>query len=480
MPNAYDDLARLYTEYLDEREKEENKDLAAYPDPVDEHTHQIKAELPEFHEDSSDSVIAWAVEWWHARGEPLARGRPRFELLHYLLRRLDNIVVTHTPKRVCTAHGTLTLGPPWWHLYRRVRAAEHGHSPHAYQFTPQRPPLINIRLLRNESPRCVQSGRFKSRMRLLVSDKAPAELRIGLCVLGDEGQAKFTPTSVVDESEGMYGFKSTLVADLPGRENSVARELEECVSWARHNKIHILCFPELSVDSAGREVIRNAVLADPGSLCLLVPGSFHSEAEGKIGRANRAPVWLVEQDFVEGKTLTRLRDDGWFDKGDPFTLDAEDARGALDPIPTDARSFREHIDLGTTLTVIDTVAGRVGIAICKDLLGTDVSERYGAVIDHLVVISLSPKGGGIFWGVGHMASRREHVAVYYVNSCQWVPPDNSTLDLAYASFPEGCYLENFVYLRQLPASNLNAEARKIAPTAGAPPQKDRFPLNAVY
>jgi hypothetical protein len=459
MPDPYEELARLYAEYLDERKKDENKDLGAYPDPIDEHTRQVKARLPEFDEDSSGGVITTAVEWWNTRGEPLPRGRGRFELLHYLLRRVDGIVESHTPQRFCTAKGTLTLGPPWWNLYRRVRAAEAKHWAHEYQFTPQRPPLMNIRLLRGEIPRRVASGRFHTRMRfLLASDNGPA-LRIGLCVLGDQGQAKFTPTVVVDESQRMYGFKSTCVADLPDREGSVAEELKECVDWARRNQIHILCFPEFSIDSAGLEVIRNEVLADPGSLCLAIPGSFHVEMEGTIGRVNRAPIWLVEQDEREGNTVTRLCDDGWFDKGDPFTLDAADAHGALDPIPQDAQSFREHIDLGTTLTVIDTVVGRVGIAICKDLLGTDISERYGAAIDHLVVLSLSPKGGGTFWSAGDMVSRRERIAVYYVNSCQWVPTDDSTLDLAYACFPERRYLENVAYVRRVPLINPSEQGR---------------------
>lgn len=458
MPDFIDELARLYAEYLDERESDENVDLAAYPDPADDHTRRIKAELPRFDGDSLREVIDTAIEWWNTHCKSLPQGRARFERLHYLLRCVDEILRNHTPQRFDTSMGSLTIGPPWWNLYRRVRADAAGDWAHAYQFTPQRAPLMNIRLLRGENPRCVKSGRFQSRMQLLLaSNNRPAELRIGLCVLGDRGQVEFAPTTLVDESQKMYGFKSTRVADLPDCAGSVEQELRENIDWARRNGVHILCFPEFSVDSAGLAVIREEILTDPGSLCLVIPGSFHAEVEGKIGRANRAPVWLVEQDIVDGNTVTQLHDSSWYDKGDPFTLEADDARGALSHVPEGAQSFREHIDLGTDLTVIDTAVGRVGIAICKDLLGTDIAERYGTAIDHLIVISLSPKGGGTFWGVGDLASRRERIAVYYVNSCQWVERNNSSLDLAYACFPERRYLENVAYLRQIPPNAPNGQ-----------------------
>jgi hypothetical protein len=279
------------------------------------------------------------------------------------------------------------------------------------------------------------------------------ELRIGLCVLGRVGRAEFSKTGWLDQPQGLYGFRASKVAAAKGA--SAVDELVECVRWARRNQVHVLCFPELAIDPAGRTVLGEAIAADPGSLCVVIPGSFHELARGTDGWVNRAPVWLVERvppapDGAGPKARVFAAEP--FDKTDPFIFKAKKAEAVLGEAPDGCLEYREDIDAGTALTVVDSPAGRIGLAICKDAMRGPLLERYGQVADHFLVVSMNEQSTGWFWTSGETLARRDAVAAFYVNSTQDVPEQDSAVDLAFWCFPEQTQLTNVVYRRKLPPS----------------------------
>jgi hypothetical protein len=259
----------------------------------------------------------------------------------------------------------------------------------------------------------------------------------------------------MDRRHGVYGFRGTEVAWHGPAGESVASELIACLKWAREARVHVLCFPELAVDMAGREVLARELEKDPGTIALVVPGSFHQIASDGPERVNRAPAWLLGE--------TGLSGEGGFDKTDPFNSGAAEFAELFQDIPEDCVECKEDIRPGTGLTVIETPVGHFGIAICKDATNHTLIEGYGNAVDHLLVLSMNPRGTSVFWAQGGESIVRRHGAsMVYVNSAQGIPKTDEGADLVFTYFPQHTGLRNRLY-------RYNVLGTAIARAAGQPP-----------
>ena len=449
--DSAEELARLYVEYIAALAQKEYVRLVRAPQPNDAVTAQLLSQLPTLSD--APSAVGEAMAWWKRQGS--SPGFARMERLHHLLRRLNRVLASVTQFRVETEQGILSLGSPWWATYWREKHGAMGGLPGEMRFSVDGRPLTNIRLL-PEQPRWASSPGFASHVTrtLRRGCNGRRELRIGLCVLGRFAKTKFAKTEWLDTASGLHGFRGTEVAQPDEQGVSAADELRECIHWARDNQVHVLCFPELAIDAVGREVLREEIVTDPGSLCVIIPGSFHEPSGDGGAWVNRAPVWLVESGLGTGAGPVEqgitLRDVGAFDKTDPFSFPAKAADEVLGEAPPGCINYQEDINGGTALTVVDSPAGRIGLAICKDAMRGSLIDRYGQVVDHLIVVSMNDRSTGWFWINGETLARRDAVAAFYVNSTQFLAEDDDAVDLAFWCFPELTKLENVVFRRRLP------------------------------
>lgn len=320
-------------------------------------------------------------------------------------------------------------------------------------------PLLRICVLPEAGARWLDSERLRERIWNMLGvgrreegvPHAPV-LRIGLCVLGRHAKTQFEATGVLDEANRIHGFRATGVVWDGGSQGSVEAELQACVAWAHEARIHVLCFPELALDEDGRNALRREIERDPGSLCVIFPGSFHEpdpEPKRTIGWVNRARIWAVHA----GAT-PEVVELGGFEKTEPFTMSPEHVGDAIHNHDPDSGclGYREHIDPGDQIVIVPTPVGRFGIAICRDSFRPNLMSRYAPVVDHLVVISMNEARTDWFWSTSEDLARRSFAASYYVNSTQFVGAYDTTVDLAFFCFPKGTVDQNVVYYGRQPAA----------------------------
>lgn len=467
MSDCYDELAVLWQEYRYRLDEPEYGGLLVAPEANDEHTHALLAELPTLPNDFG--AIESAIAWWREHGAVLQH-LPRMERLHHLLRRLDRALTDVGPVMISTATGRLLLGERWWSMYRSAMLAETKREISETGWVRDIVPLSRIRVLPEQADRWLESERLHERMwstlrkrRQQEGSLTSPELRIGLCVLGRHAKMQFDATGELDQTRRIYGFRAVEVVWDGGDHGSVEAELRACVTWARETRINVLCFPELALDENGQKALRLEIERDPGSLCLIVPGSFHERDEkaGKtIGWVNRARIWTVR--VGENAEIVEL---GAFEKTEPFTMSPAHVEGAIrnhDP-ECGCVGYREHIDPGDQLTIVSTPIGRFGIAICKDFFRSRLMDRYAPAVDHLIVVSMNEAVTDWFWFSSEELAKRSIAASYYVNSTQFIAENDATVDLAFFCFPDQTMVRNAVYYGQTPVPKpaRRADARAI-------------------
>lgn len=253
-------------------------------------------------------------------------------------------------------------------------------------------------------------------------------LRVGLCALPGSGPTAFEATEVVDLDT--LGFRGTSVDDPSGE----CAPLREAVAWAVERGVHVLAFPELAVDEAGRTALRDAIKSTPGSLCLVVAGSFHVASERDANAvANGSPVWAV----VEGVAVPVCT----VEKTEPITTGPAGLGGDIQQ-RAEAESctaVREHIQPGGRVRVVPTPVGAFSVLICKDALVLGADGPFGDIrtkayrsADHVVIPSMNGSAAAWFWGQAEESGRHHETATYYVNAA-WVADDG--VDVAFWSLP---------------------------------------------
>lgn len=262
-------------------------------------------------------------------------------------------------------------------------------------------------------------------------------LRVGLSTLTHSQSTRFVPTG---PRSGRYGFVSG------GVDGSLSAALCDTIRWARKSGVHILFLPELTVDSDGLDVLERELLLDPGSLRLVVPGSYHVPT-GTGHRANAAPVWLVAE---TGRVVPL----GRVGKAERFSVRAV----APDKAPAFVREvhaaadeaeegydwlIEDTLDIGSGV-VVRTPVGVVSALICKDVLvdppsppRTHRASEAVRAADHLGLLSMNENRVAWFGSRAAVAVRQHLTGTYYANAAFVVGAQDSAVALAFWLLPPG-------------------------------------------
>ncbi len=382
------------------------------------------------------AVLAASAFWNKARDAEAYTDEERFIHLYVILHALDAHMGGLTLQAI--PHGHLNgrerihlVGQRWWDTHPGVvrrRLSFHEHFPH----------LGRGLVYADEWVDCAQIG--KAFAALVHGER----LTVALCTLSGQSLTQFDGTRPLDSAAGVFGFAATGVEDAPTETS--ASELLGTVQWAREIGAHVLVLPELSVDAAGRQCLQSEIEHDPGSLRLIIPGSFHSPTD-KGRTVNDAPVWLVDR---SGGTA-RVVQVAAARKREPFDMDAR----APDQAPAFARrahqaatdspsatfgALREDIDATGHLPIVATPIGVFCVLICKDslVLPTDFGTsplRGFRIADHLALVSMNESPAAWFWDEADRSARQYGSATYYANTPQLVHSGDSATELAFWLLP---------------------------------------------
>jgi predicted amidohydrolase len=438
--------------------------LDEYEDIANEHT-EIRVvrsnELTEKIKRSLEQVnsLPTAIKWYNEdipeRDKTIARGY----YLGCLLERIDKLYSEKPIIRLQTPDKNIVLGRRWWNVYGYINS-ENLEKPlerPAFSVHSLFPHIRKVRL--NDEEWFID----KIIERAFERVKEDGVLKFGLCSLTGRSKTQFVGTKVLQSS--VFGFYAASVeydpiySDRSICQNGYIQELSECIQWARENNVHILCFPELSICSDGREAIRAEIETNPGHICLIIPGSYHNQVTGTNDLfTNSAPIWIVNNGKITELTI--------FDKTEPFSMDvskAKDFNNMSDVIKKadekGCKYIEEHIQPGNMIRVLSTPIGIIGIAICKDLLANkDLIERYNIIVDHLIVVSMNFSSAAWFWTESEISVRANCGAMFYVNASQVVEPENTDVDMVFWHIPCQLFKDNPSknkerYFRQKPSNS---------------------------
>lgn len=384
--------------------------LSMEPDPDrDELTVEVRERI------QGKAAVTEAVAWWSEREGDLDE-RERMVHLQAVLHALDAHFGGQPLQPVDGEGDRIRLvGQRWWGT-----VASRPRRP----FTIQEPfPHLARGVLRREE--WVEKRAVTEAFGSALVDGA---LRVGLCALPGSGATAFEPTDVVDHDT--LGFRGVSVDDPSGE----YEPLREAVAWAVERDIHVLAFPELAVDGAGRTALQDAIESSPGSLCLVVAGSFHVASERDPETiANGSPVWAV----VEGAVVPVCT----VEKTEPITTGPATLGGDIQQ-RAEAESctaVREHIQPSGRVRVVPSPVGAFSVLICKDALVLGAEGPFGDIrakayrsADHVVIPSMNGSAAAWFWGQAEESGRHHETATYYVNAA-WVAGDG--VDVAFWSLP---------------------------------------------
>ena len=384
--------------------------LSMAPDPDrDELVSEVRARI------QGGRAVSGALAWWAEREGGLEE-RERSVHLQAVLHALD-VHFGGQPLQPVDGDGSTVrlVGRRWW-----ASVASQARRPFSVQ--EPFPHLARGALQREE---WVEARAVTDALGPALRDGV---VRVGLCALPDGCPAVFEATGVVDHET--LGFRGVSVGDSPGDPSG----LEGAVAWAVERGVHVLAFPELAVDEAGRAALRAAVEATPGSLGLVVAGSFHVASEHDAGdTANGSPVWAV----VGGGVVPVCT----VEKTEPITTgpgrmgrsirERAEAEGCV--------AVREDIRPSGQVRVVATPVGAFSVLICKDALVLGEGGPLGNVrarayrsADHVVIPSMNERAAAWFWEQAEESGRHFEAATYYVNA-GWVA--GAGADVAFWSLP---------------------------------------------
>ena len=344
------------------------------------------------------------------------QGLKRTRLLDFLLGQLDDHYSRHSLIQLKTAHGTLILGRRWWKQY----------APHQTRSKFDDFSFLHMRLILNRKDHFISTLKHKGQFTAFFEQSARGEpFRVGLVCFSGNAKTWFEGTRPLPKEDKVYGFQASHVAPS----EAFDAELKACLAWARKEKVHILCLPELCVSPVGRELLKQEIEKEPGSLCLVLPGTFHeSDPDGSI--INTAPVWLVGANGIVALAT--------YHKGSRFEMSLKKASG----LPNMANASKPAGEKGCEVLKEDTLPiqemcllstpiGLIGVMICKDMLVDRISQGYLDLVDHMLVLSMNASPTTIFYGKAESAARNYLTGTFYVNATQVVAADNSSIEMAF-------------------------------------------------
>lgn len=421
------------------------------------------------------NLLVAAQEWYHGIPGDL----PELTRLHHLDCLLHRVDAYFSERRVLMAtvsQGSLTLGMKWWHMREHVLF---GSGPLT---RPQFDVYCPFPHLRMGAPRGADKWIDAGDTFEPVSQEG--KLRIGLCALSSACRTRFTATKALDKpetGEWVLGFRATHVEYVTGGAGTPAvaepdhQELRECVSWAREEGVHVLCFPELCICEKSRQALADEISSDPGSLCLVVPGSHHDPLGDAPGQwVNAAPIWVLRQG--------ERTEVGRYEKAQAFQVRVGEARrlealGALCQAADEEGCtwLEEHIVPRGSLRCVNTPVGVFGVLICKDaLIPEQIMAEYAPLADHLLIVSMNPSPEGGFLDKARDIARTYACATFYVNTTQFVPSSDAATEIVLWRIPG----------RHMPRSQRDTcfyrsanEGKVTGPTDPTKPRRDVLPAH---
>ncbi|NJL27357.1 MAG: hypothetical protein HC897_05420 [Thermoanaerobaculia bacterium] len=241
--------------------------------------------------------------------------------------------------------------------------------------------------------------------------------RIALCPLVGKAHPAF------DLTMGDRGFRACV--HLPMIEpagHAVREQLELILGLAVQEGVHLLVFPELTVDVATREWLTETLKGRKRSDLPLgvVAGSFHVERATSDRPYNESRFvdgrgWELLEHQKRGRfRVTRKQVGKLLDRG--FFCDVGGLRARLSQLPV---VIEEHIEPGTRLELLEAAIGQMAVLICADAID-DVSRHQlrDAVAhlrpDFLFLPAMSPKTA-LFDELTASMERRG-VSTFFVNA----------------------------------------------------------------
>lgn len=405
---------------------------------------------------ATSSPLTAARGWW---GEVVLGKMSNYDIFlhaHMLLRHLDAQFSTRPPQNFDVGIHRLFLGRRWWN----ARAQDMG----------ARAPLNGLKFSVDASFPHVRIARdgardvFHERRSTFFDAITQKMLRIGLCSFTGGVVTVFQPTGRVTTAGPTFGFVAErMTARDPKDASLYETEIRAACDWARREQLHVLCFPELSICPAGRNIIREELARDAACLALVVGGSFHVSEEGQPTR-NTAPYWIVDDEATPEEL-------GKYDKTQALGTSIDQAK-KLSHMEEACRvaeadhcvSVVEDIHVGDRGHLIQTPLGIFGLLICKDLLAdAELVARYQAAADHLLVVSMNAASTAWFFPKSEELARHACVATFYVNCTQIIESAGDTeVDVAFWHAPAGPGCRKRRYFR---AGGVG-QIRKILPTEG--------------
>jgi len=215
------------------------------------------------------------------------------------------------------------------------------------------------------------------------------DLRIGVCspFSALDYLVRTDPARCHEASGGVpYRFAEMAPACLVHGRKLLVEVLDDCA----REKIDLLCFPELTLDtSLLRELslllkIRNETLHP----ALVMAGSFH--VDDGLGRANRCSLLDGLGNIVAVQ-----------DKCTPYSMPGAQVL-KLQPdfrvrLGLDERGGYEDIELSGTLNILECSLGRVAMPICLDFCGDQLRDLLeDTQVNLLLVPAMTPRMGPFF------------------------------------------------------------------------------------
>jgi hypothetical protein len=177
-----------------------------------------------------------------------------------------------------------------------------------------------------------------------------------------------------------YRFSELVSDHLEAARSALARILTRCTE----TRVDLLCFPELTLDTAllGHLRLLLETRNRSQSPLLVVAGSFHVDSGGR---------WVNRCRILSGKGEILATQDKCVVYRVP-AIQAQASPGLRALLGIDERGGYEDIDLSSTLNVLETPLGRLATPICLDFCGDQVRDLLVACgVNLLLVPAMTPE-----------------------------------------------------------------------------------------
>jgi len=214
------------------------------------------------------------------------------------------------------------------------------------------------------------------------------DLRIGVASPFADLDYVIWPDS--DRCHAVRGTPYRFVGMVPEGLAEAREILETMLATCARERIDLLCFPELTLDTSLLGHLSLLLKTKNTTLhpLLIVAGSFHMDAG--LGRANRCSILDGFGDLVVSQ-----------DKCTSYGIPGEQARrmhpDLLKKLGIDERGGYEDISTSASLQITETALGRLATPICLDFCGTQLRDLLvQARVNLLFVPAMTPRMGPFY------------------------------------------------------------------------------------